>query len=226
VNNPLSIIKNYLSVLDSKLARQEPVAAEMSVLNEEIDRVGQLIGSLAEIEPIATGPRPVDVGKVVDDVVRLFRAGQFVPRSVQIAVTMNDDARLVEGEADLLKQILVNLVKNAVEALGEVGGGRIEIINRGHVHRERRLYLELAVTDTGPGLSPDVMANLFSVVRSTKNGAHRGLGLSIVHGLVNKLGGQIACRSGRGGTAFEILLPAWSGASVAPAIPVRAIGSV
>ena len=236
VNNPLSIIKNYLSVLDSKLARQEPVATEMSVLNEEIDRVGQLIGSLAEIQPKAAGPRPLDVAKVVDDVVRLFRAGQFVPGSVQIATAMNDDARLVEGEPDLLKQILVNLVKNAVEALAELGGGRIEIVNRGHVHRERKLYLELAVTDTGPGLSPDVMANLFSVVRSTKDGAHRGLGLSIVHGLVKKLGGQIACRSGRGGTAFEILLPAWSGASStsssnlsshpAPALPARAIGSV
>jgi signal transduction histidine kinase len=230
VNNPLSIIKNYLSVLDSKLARQEPVATEMSVLNEEIDRVGQLIGSLADMKPADSGPRPLDVSKVVDDVVRLFRAGQFVPASVQIATTMNEDARLVEGEPDLLKQILVNLVKNAVEALGEVGGGRIEIVNRGVVHRERKLYLELAVTDTGPGLSPEVMNNLFSVVRSTKDGAHRGLGLSIVHGLVKKLNGQIACRSGRGGTAFEILLPAWSGASSsstpAPALTARAIGSV
>jgi signal transduction histidine kinase len=234
VNNPLSIIKNYLSVLDSKLARQEPVATEMSVLNEEIDRVGQLIGSLADIKPADTGPRPLDVSKVVDDVVRLFRAGQFVPASVQIATTMNEDARLVEGEPDLLKQILVNLVKNAVEALGEVGGGRIEIVNRGTVHRERKLYLELAVTDTGPGLAPEVMNNLFSVVRSTKDGAHRGLGLSIVHGLVKKMNGQIACRSGRGGTAFEILLPAWSGASggpnasptSAPALTARAIGSV
>lgn len=231
VNNPLSIIKNYLSVLDSKLARQQPVATEMSVLNEEIDRVGQLIGSLAEIQPVPAGPRPFDVGRVVDDVVRLFRAGQFLPTGVQVAVIMNDDARLVEGEPDLLKQILVNLVKNAVEALAAngSGGGRIEIVNRGLVHRERKLYLELAVTDTGPGLSPEVMANLFSVVRSAKDGAHRGLGLSIVHGLVTKLGGQIACRSGRGGTAFEILLPAWSGlsstSSVAPAIPVRAIGS-
>jgi HD-like signal output (HDOD) protein/signal transduction histidine kinase len=226
VNNPLSIIKNYLSVLDSKLARQEPVATEMSVLNEEIDRVGQLIGSLAELKPQETGPRPLDVAKVVEDVVRLFRAGQFVPHGVQIATAMGDDARLVEGEADLLKQILVNLVKNAVEALGGKGGGRIEIVNRGHVHRERKLYVELAVTDTGPGLSPEVMANLFSKVRSTKDGAHRGLGLSIVHGLVKKLNGQIACRSGRGGTAFEILLPAWSGASATPALTARAVGSV
>jgi signal transduction histidine kinase len=198
VNNPLSIIKNYLSVLDSKLARQEPVATEMSVLNEEIDRVGQLIGSLAELKPQESGPRPLDVTKVVDDVVRLFRAGQFVPGSVQIATAMGEDARLVEGDADLLKQILVNLVKNAVEALAGGSGGRIEIVNRGHVHRERTLYVELAVTDNGPGLSPEVMANLFSVVRSTKDGAHRGLGLSIVHALVKKLNGQIACRSGRG----------------------------
>jgi HD-like signal output (HDOD) protein/signal transduction histidine kinase len=226
VNNPLSIIKNYLSVLDSKLARQEPVATEMSVLNEEIDRVGQLIGSLAELKPQETGPRPLDVAKVVDDVVRLFRAGQFVPASVQIATAMGEDARLVEGDADLLKQILVNLVKNAVEALS-ASGGRIEIVNRGIVHRERTLYVELAVTDTGPGLAPEVMANLFSKVRSTKDGAHRGLGLSIVHGLVKKLNGQIACRSGRGGTAFEILLPAWSGASATPALTAaRALGSV
>ena len=226
VNNPLSIIKNYLSVLDSKLARQEPVATEMSVLNEEIDRVGQLIGSLAELKPQESGPRPLDVTKVVDDVVRLFRAGQFVPGSVQIVTAMGEEARLVEGDPGLLKQILVNLVKNAVEALGGGSGGRIEIVNRGHVHRERTLYVELAVTDNGPGLAPEVMANLFSAVSSTKDGAHRGLGLSIVHGLVKKLNGQIACRSGRGGTAFEILLPAWSGASAAPALTARALGSV
>ncbi|MFC5512386.1 HDOD domain-containing protein [Massilia jejuensis] len=226
VNNPLSIIKNYLSVLDSKLARHEPVSTEMSVLNEEIDRVGQLIGSLAELKPQESGPRPLDVAKVVDEVVRLFRAGQFVPDGVQIATAMGEDARLVEGDADLLKQVLVNLVKNAVEALAGSGGGRIDIVNRGIVHRERRLYLELAVTDTGPGLAPEVMANLFSSVRSTKDGAHRGLGLSIVHGLVKKMNGQIACRSGRGGTAFEILLPAWSGASTVPALMARALGSV
>ena len=226
VNNPLSIIKNYLSVLDGKLARQEPVASEMSVLNEEIDRVGQLIGSLADIKPPEAGPRPLDAVKVVEDVVRLFRAGHFVPANVQIVTAMHDEARLVAGDADVLKQILVNLVKNAVEALAVSGGGRIEIANRGHVHRERKLYLELTVSDTGPGLAPDVMANLFSAVKSTKDGAHRGLGLSIVHGLVKQLNGQIACRSGKGGTAFEILLPAWSGASAAPALPARALGSV
>ncbi len=226
VNNPLSIIKNYLSVLDSKLARQEPVTSEMSILNEEIDRVGQLVGSLADLKPVDNGPRPTDVAKVVDEVQRLFRSTGFVPSTVDIAVTMHEEATRIEGDADVLKQILVNLVKNAIEALGNTGG-RIEIINRGHVNRERQLYLELVVSDNGPGLSRDVLAHLFSPVKSTKDGAHHGLGLSIVHSLVKKLGGHIACRSGRSGTAFEILLPAWtgSGAGTAVALPARALGS-
>jgi HD-like signal output (HDOD) protein/signal transduction histidine kinase len=231
VNNPLSIIKNYLSVLDSKLERQEPVSAELSILNEEIDRVGQLVGSLTEIQPGVAVSRAdraapaADVAKVVDEVLRLFRTTNFIPANVEIVVSMPDDAGRVDGDPDILKQILVNLVKNAIEALS-AGGGRIEIANRGHVNRERRLYLELVVSDTGPGLSRDVLANLFSAVKSTKEGPHHGLGLSIVHSLVKKLNGHIACRSGTTGTSFEILLPAHAGAGAPATSPVRALGSV
>ncbi|TFW32538.1 HDOD domain-containing protein [Massilia horti] len=223
VNNPLSIIKNYLSVLDSKLARQEPVSGEMAILNEEIDRVGQLVGSLADLQPADAGPRPTDVAKVAAEVVHLFRATDFVPPMVEIVLSMPDEAARIEGDADILKQILVNLVKNAIEALFD-SGGRIEIASRGHVNRERKLYLELVVSDTGPGLSSEVLANLFSAVKSTKDGAHHGLGLSIVHSLVKKLHGDIACRSGKTGTSFEILLPAWAGTTNAPALPARALG--
>jgi HD-like signal output (HDOD) protein/signal transduction histidine kinase len=230
VNNPLSIIKNYLSVLDSKLERQEPVSGELSILNEEIDRVSQLVSSLTEVQPpmhaldTATAPS-ADVARVVDDVLRLFRTTNFVPANVEIVVSMQDGASRIEGDPDILKQILVNLVKNAIEALS-ASGGRIEIANRGHVNRERRLYLELVVSDTGPGLSREVLANLFSAVKSTKEGAHHGLGLSIVHSLVKKLNGHIACRSGTTGTSFEILLPAHAGAGAPAVLPTRALGSV
>ncbi len=229
VNNPLSIIKNYLSVLDGKLERQEPVGGELSILNEEIDRVGQLVNSLTEVQPAVASSLErgvsADVAKVVEDVLRLFRATDFVPPNVEIVVSMSHEAGRVEGDPDILKQILVNLVKNAIEALSATGG-RIEIANRGHVNRERRLYLELVVSDTGPGLSQEVLANLFSAVKSTKEGPHHGLGLSIVHSLVKKLNGHIACRSGKTGTSFEILLPAQAGAGAPAGLPVRALGSV
>lgn len=223
VNNPLSIIKNYLSVLDGKLAKREPVVGEMSILNEEIDRVGQLINGLADLQPTETS-RVTDVGRVVDDVLRLFRATDFVPASVQIVVRMQEEPAEIDGDADMLKQILVNLIKNAVEALAD--GGKIEISNRGHVNRERKLYLELVVSDTGPGLSAEVLANLFSAVRSTKEGAHHGLGLSIVHSLVKKMQGLITCRSGKAGTTFEILLPARGSTSQVAGVQTRVMDSV
>lgn len=231
VNNPLAIIKNYLSVLDGKLARQEPVGGELSILNEEIDRVGQLVGSLAEPRAVDAGPRPTDAARVVDEVLRLFRTSGFVPATVTVVARMGQDSGMdaaIEGDPDVLKQILVNLVKNAAEALKAQGrsGGRIEIVNRGNINRERALYLELVVSDNGPGLSREVLANLFSPVQSSKDGANHGLGLSIVHSLVTRLGGHIACRSSASGTSFEILLPAWSGAGAALALPARALGSV
>ncbi len=223
VNNPLSIIKNYLSVLDSKLARREPVVGEMSILNEEIDRVGQLINGLADLQPSETA-RHTDVARVVDDVLRLFRATDFVPASVQIVVRMQEEPAEIDGDADILKQILVNLVKNAVEAMPD--GGRIDIANRGHVNRERRLYLELVVSDNGPGLSAEVLANLFAPVRSNKEGPHHGIGLSIVHNLVKRMQGLITCRSGRAGTSFEILLPARGSTSQVVGVQARAMDSV
>ncbi len=205
VNNPLSIIKNYLSVLDDKLNRQEPVVGEMSILNEEIDRVGALISGLTA-EPRIDGERATSLTRVVDDVLRLFHATGFVPPTVQLTAAMSAGCGNIECDADVLKQILVNLIKNAVEALAG-GGGRIGIADRNHVNREQRLYVELIVSDDGPGLPPAVLANLFSRVRSAKEGLDHGLGLSIVHGLVTKVGGLITCHSGPAGTAFEMLLP-------------------
>lgn len=210
VNNPLSIIKNYLNVLDTKLARREPVAGEMSILNEEIDRVGHLISTMADL-PGAGSPGVTDVARVVYDVLRLFHATDFVPANVQLTANLGQEPSAAEVDADILRQILVNLIKNAVEALG--AGGKIEIANRGHVNREQKVYVELVVSDNGPGMSPEVMANLFSAVRSSKDGPNHGLGLSIVHALVRKIDGLISCRSGRAGTSFELLLPARGGAS-------------
>ncbi len=213
VNNPLSIIKNYLSVLDSKLENKEPVVGEMTILNEEIDRVGHIIKGLADLKP-AVQDGGVDVNRIVRDVVRLFRDTEFTPEALQIVAQTQDLASEVEGSADTLKQILVNLVKNAVEAMPS--GGEIRIENTGHVNRDGLLYVEICVRDNGPGIAPDILAKLFSPVRSTKGGSHQGLGLSIVHSLVKKYLGLITCRSGIKGTAFEILLPARKHSSQLP----------
>jgi len=204
VNNPLSIIKNYLSVLDSKLERQEPVLGEISILNEEIDRVGVIVQGLTDLKP-AVRDNGAEVNRVMRDVARLFRDTEFVPDAVKIVVHTQDLPMEIETTPDTLKQILVNLVKNAMEAMRS--GGEIQIINNGHVNKDGALFVELCVTDNGPGIPPDILRNLFQPVQSTKGDGHQGLGLSIVHGLVKKNQGMITCRSSSKGTHFEMLLP-------------------
>jgi signal transduction histidine kinase len=214
VNNPLAIIKNYLGVLDDKLARQEPVGEALTILSEEIDRVGNIlnefVGSVATVQPVK-----VEINRIANNLIRLFRESKFLPSTIDIVARLNDQDCVVDGAADTLKQILVNLIKNAVEAMPK--GGRIEIINSGRFMRADVPYFLLCVKDNGPGIPVELRSGIFSPHQSTKAGANRGIGLSIVHGLVVKLGGEIECSSAAGGTEFKIYLPASDGQkSVAP----------
>jgi HD-like signal output (HDOD) protein/two-component sensor histidine kinase len=204
VNNPLTIIKNYLSVLDEKLTRQESVSEELSILKEEIDRVSNLVTEFAGGAPKAQGA-VTEVSSVIRDLARLFTESKFLPASVSIDSVLPAGPTEVLGSADILKQILINILKNAIEAVS--GGGHIEMINNGVVLVNGREYAEISVKDSGPGIPPEVQARLFSPVDSRKPGPHRGIGLSIVHRLVQKLNGEINCQSSSTGTVFTVHLP-------------------
>jgi HD-like signal output (HDOD) protein/signal transduction histidine kinase len=205
VNTPLSIIRNYLTVLDRKVSKKESIASEIAIIHDEIDRVTALINNVAH--PDIPAPEGLaDLGAAIRDVVALLREAEFVPPTVNVTLQALDTAALeVAGDKGMLKQIFLNLVKNAVEALP--GGGQIDIVCKGFNRQDNKLYLAVAVSDNGPGLPADVLARLYTPVRSTKGGNHRGLGLSIVHGLVKKLGGHMVCHSGKNGTTFELLFP-------------------
>jgi signal transduction histidine kinase len=203
-NNSLSIIKNYLGVLDSKLGKHELAGSELSILHEEIGRVGQIIRGFVDPEP-SMRASVADVNRVVREVVHLFHESKSVPASVKIAVQTLETPSEVTVSVASLKQILVNLVKNSIEAMP--AGGEIQILNNGHVNRDGLLYTELCVRDNGPGITPRILELIFSPGQTTKQGEHHGLGLSIVHGLVKQSQGLITCRSSPKGTAFEILLP-------------------
>jgi len=202
--NPLSIIKNYLAVLDSKVSRKEPVQAEIEILGQEIDRVSQILLGLTGAQ--VDKPREkLGVKEVVGEVVRFLKVTNFVPPAIKLDTQIQNSASEVRVESDTLKQILVNLIKNAVEAIQ--GKGEIVVSIPGYINRDGRLYCALTVHDNGPGIAPQILAKVFTPVKSTKGGDHAGLGLSIVHGLVKGLGGEIMCRSNDGGTTFELLLP-------------------
>lgn len=204
VNNPLAIIKNYLRVLDNKLARQESVSNEMSILDEELNRIGQIINNFAE-QPNSPTDETADVNRCIRNVALLMRDSGFAPH-VRIAARTHDNAYMAACSHGKLKQILVNLVKNAIEAMPQ--GGEISLSNDGATIQQGRTCIGISVSDTGPGIPPAILEQIFTPVQSTKGAGNRGLGLSIVHDLVREIGGSITCHSGLDGTTFKLLLPA------------------
>ncbi len=204
VNNPLTIIKNYLSVLDQKLAHREIVSEELSILKEEIDRVSTLVTEFAN-GATKQHAAATEVNAVIRDLVRLFIESKFLPASVKIVAIAPAGTTEVMASPDVLKQILINLLKNAIEAVPS--GGLIEMINAGKVLLNGAEFAEISVKDSGPGIPREAQSRLFAPVESHKPGPHRGIGLSIVHRLVDKLGGQINCQSAPTGTTFTVHLP-------------------
>jgi putative nucleotidyltransferase with HDIG domain len=203
VNNPLSIIKNYLALLDRKAGNMQAIGDELSVVAEEVDRVAQIVNDFAR-EQQALPDDSTDVNGALAHAARIFSESGSLHPEVRIAHHASREPVRAAIDPRVLNQVLVNLVKNANEAMAT--GGRIDLRNAGLVPRDGRHWIAVSVADTGPGIPDALMPSLFSPVASNKDGPNRGLGLSIVHDLVTKAGGRISCRSNNAGTVFDILL--------------------
>jgi len=107
----------------------------------------------------------------------------------------------VIADPDQLKQVFLNLVTNAVQAM-EDGGGTIRVSTRGAGE-----FIEVQVADDGPGIPRDDLGKVFDPFYSKRQGG-TGLGLTIVHRIVDEHGGHIEVESSRSGTTFTVSLPA------------------
>ncbi|MDP2265775.1 MAG: ATP-binding protein, partial [Thiobacillus sp.] len=117
---------------------------------------------------------------------------------------LNPEVPPLPLQKDLLKQVLFNLAKNAVEAMH--GGGHLKFSTR-MIQANGQRQIEIEVADTGPGLPAKVVSHLFEPVASEKGGDHAGLGLSISRSLVERMNGQLSCTTTPQGTFFLIHLP-------------------
>jgi HD-like signal output (HDOD) protein/signal transduction histidine kinase len=216
VNNPLGIIKNYLKILSLKLPEKHPAQTELGIIGEEIDRIGQIILQLKDFSSTSQDntPEQIDVNLLLSDLLRLLEDPLFKPAKVKVQFTPDAKAPLIMSEKNRLKQVFLNLMKNAVEALTD--GGHLTIATQydppaegESADAETAPPGELTITfmDDGPGIPEGIRRRLFEpFVSSKKQG--RGLGLSIVHGIIRELDGTITCESKNGvGTTFIITLP-------------------
>ena len=205
--NPLSIMKNYLKLLDIKQREGQPAELEIKIVNEEIDRVArilqQLVATPTEQEPSLA---EVDINATIRDIVLLCQPSLFSPLAIKLEIRLDEQLPAIRSDANRLKQVLLNLFKNAAEAMP--GGGVLTVVTAATINRQSGAAVAISVADNGPGIAPELLQKLFSPVASSKGSQHAGLGLAIVAELVDALGGSISCRSAATtGTSFDITLP-------------------
>jgi len=188
IKNPLTPIQLSAQRLRRRLARsagenQQLVTECTGTIIQEVDGLRRLVDEFSRFARMpALAPRPTDLGPLVESVVALYRESH---PGLTLVTRHAEDLPPVEVDPDHIKRAVLNLVDNAVEAVGGAGGVVVET-----AHVPETAHARIIVTDTGPGISPEDKDKLFLPYFSTK-AAGMGLGLPIVWEIVTEHGGTI-----------------------------------
>lgn len=207
IGNPLAAIRGLLDLMQMGDLDREEEKEFVGRIQRETERIHHTIRDLLDFarnEPTQTGrvESSADLSEVVSDTVKLIdRQNRF--REIDLAVDLDQQLPRVRGDHERLRQLLLNLLFNAADALG--GKGRIEVRAANSDGMVR-----LTVVDDGPGIDGEIIGQVFDPFVTTKApGQGTGLGLAVCHTIVEQLGGSIEAENReQGGAAFEVRLPA------------------
>lgn len=208
LNQPLAAITNYVETASAVLAQQgngehSTVREALTLCADEVTRAGDIIRHLREfIQHGETERVHARIGHVIEEAIALALA-DGAGAGVAISLRFDDAAEHVLVDRVQVQQVLVNLLRNATEAMADTRSKTIEIVTRATDGK----MSEIVVADSGPGLEPRIAKRLFQPFETTKP-TGMGMGLSICHTIVDAHGGRIwAEPSPQGGTAFHFTLP-------------------
>ncbi|MGO1693980.1 MAG: HDOD domain-containing protein [Marinobacter sp.] len=208
ISNPLTIIRQYIHQLRSRL--NDPDAwEELDIVREELDRAGNLLLQMGQNTASDINEETSELNTELQSLIRLFEDSLFNNSNLHLNVLMCRTPTFIVAGSSAIRQILINLIRNAVESLPNTGG-TVTIKTLAPVWQGDRNWVEMEVIDTGKGVPDTVREALFTPGKTTKGEGHSGLGLSIVKQLIDDMDGIVACHTGQEGTTFRILLPAAS----------------
>lgn len=207
INSPLTVIKSYLGIIAQREADDATLTAELGQVGKEIDRVSTLLRRMTESDPTPDEEaRSSSVNEVARSLERVYGNTLFGSRKRDLEIRLPAALPAVAMPASALKQVLLNLMRNAAEALPE--GCRLSITSPGVLIANGTPSIELRVVDNGPGLPEARLARLFTPAPSHKGEAHQGLGLAIVKDILSQWQAYILCRSqANAGTSFQLFIP-------------------
>ena len=206
IRNPLAITRAAAQMLQREIGEQSTLGEYTQVIQTEIDRVDRLVEQLlAYARPVPLQRAPVAIGDVIERTVALTRAYAAQHR-VELTVAIAADLPLVNGDAELLHQALVNVLLNGMHATAP--GGSISVQAEATAAGSGApAMVAITIHDTGQGIAPTDLPQIFDPFYTTRADG-TGLGLSIVQQIIQEHGGTIAVQSQVArGTSFILHLP-------------------
>ncbi len=196
IKNPLNAMALHLEVLKSKLEVQEP---ELDVIAREIKRLDNVVKTFLNFNrPVVLQARPIDLNRVVEQVLALVLV-EAQARKVEMETALNGKL-WINGDPDLLKQAILNVVNNGLEAMKD--GGQLGVRTEWGGDE-----CQLTIRDAGPGIAPDIQDRIFNLYFTTKEQGS-GIGLATTFRVVQLHSGTIDFVSEQGkGTTFRLRFP-------------------
>ena len=207
INQPLAAISLYLEVARALVANegeQEAVLRSLTLAQDQCHRAGEII---KRVRSFVSGSEvvkcPENLTMLVDEACSLALIGSR-ESGVTTTVEHSQTGTAVFADRVQIEQVIMNLVRNAMDAMGEMRASKIHITTENSVNG----MAMITVSDTGPGISSEVVARLYEPFVSTKGKRGMGVGLSICRTIVEDHGGKIWAEPGAStGTNFRFTLP-------------------
>lgn len=203
INNPLTGILTYLYLMQQSLPDGNEVQKDLELIERQAQVIAQLVKQLQSFSrPPQKEKHPVALSAILSDILKLIEH-DLRKRHIEVTCECACDLPEVLGSPDQLSEVFMNLIINARDAMDAGGALRI----RAAADTERTVLAQ--VSDTGPGIAPEIMEHLFEPFHTTKGERGTGLGLAICYRIVEEHGGAIWVESEpERGTTFKIRLPA------------------
>ncbi len=200
ISTPLNTIIGFVQLTISEMDDSNPIKGDLKVIEQEAVRCKRIVqGLLNFAKPQRHEERLTDINNIINETLLLI---EYQPSMKKIVIKKNMDSKLVPIEADhlQLKQVFLNIILNAVQAMPE--GGELKITTR-NVNKG----VEVAISDTGIGIPEEERKKIFQPFYTTKKDG-TGLGLSISYGIIKEHGGEIYVESEIGrGSKFRVFIP-------------------
>ena len=213
-NNPLAIILGLSQEMRLGLERSDPHYESITAIEQEALRCRKIVLDLFDfVRPKEATFTPVDVGEILHKTISLLSV-QYKKSNIKTVVDLQPDLPPIFADPQQLRQVLINLSFNAAEAMADGGtlafrAAANRVAAKDHSgNDEAQFELTIAICDTGPGIGPEVLPDIFRPFFSTKKGKGMGLGLSICERIMKTHRGRISVESRPGeGTTFYLHFP-------------------